>query len=528
MSLTQKNIPVLKPLRVARISEISESTASASVPDARRVSFHIGNPVQDIRLEAGILKLLAGDENPAEHPLWSTIVKAASSSVPYAPRGGYRSHNIPELTRLIHEHLLETEREGLEYNLGENGEPRELVFCSGGLFETLRVLLRVLNTSLEINGARIIPVNYDLSLISKDFNRLRFLTDPGKTENLFIHEKTPVFFILGRVLTEAERKNYRQIALDNPVMFIELNDAPNHLSMAREAGLRDHVIRFLSASVFRPELSFLPVVTVLGNAGYLQQLETIHFELKGTPSVSELCAMEAFLSGKVDPAYSGSDPCDEVKRRIIPAKGNAILKSATDIFSRVSGLSDKILNNSYLHLKQTASDPLASFSREELLDLYGSFTCHSEGIQELETSFLAAFLKSYPFYKQKECCVVSGSARTALGILGYHSGISDVIISDMSWNYEHAFPVCRPVPPLSDLRPDVDAILRKVDQCIYEDPLWKEKGAVVLNTPHNATGLVWKQKDLERLVRELANRHVRIIDDLSYYGIAPINYYKPE
>jgi len=530
MSLTQKNIPVLKPLRVARISEISESTASASVPDVRRVSFHIGNPVQDIRLEACILKLLAGDENPADHPLWPTIVKAASSSVPYAPRGGYRSHKIPELTRLIHEHLLETEREGLEYNLGENGEPRELIFSSGGLFETLRVLLRVLNTSLEINSARIIPVNYDLSLISKDFNRLRFLTDPGKPEQLFTHDKTPVFFIIGRILSETERKNFRQIALDNPVMFIELNNAPNHLSMAREAGLRDHVIRFLCASVFRSDLAFLPVVTVLGNATYLQQLETIHFELKGTPSVSELCAMEAFLSGKADPGFfdSGAHEVTGSGKQRPSVYSNPGLQSAETLFDRLSGLSDRLFNNSFLNKKQTVSDPHASLTREELLDLYGSFTQHTERIQDLETSFLAAFLKSYPFYKQKECCVVSGSARTALGILGYHSGISDVIISDMSWNYEHAFPICRPVPPLSDLRPDVDAIIRKVDQCLYENPLWNEKGAVVLNTPHNATGLVWTQDALEHLICELANRHVRIIDDLSYYGIAPVNGYKPE
>ncbi len=530
MSSTQENIPVLKPLQVARISEISESTASAQVPDVRRVSFHIGNPVQDIRLEAGILDLLAGEENPTAHPLWTTIAKAAACSVPYAPRGGYRSHKIPEITRLIHEHLLETEREGLEYNLGENGEPRELIFCTGGPFETLRVLLRVLNTSLEIDGSRIISLDFDLSRLSKDFDRLRFTDEYGLREDLFTQDKTPVFFVLGRILSETERKKMRQTALDNPVMFIEINDAPNHLSMAREAGLRDHVIRFLSPSVFRPELGFLPVVTVLGNAVYLQQLETVHFELKGTPSASELFAMEAYLSGKAESAniHSDSMAYSNAFVQTIPENGNPAFKTAADIFSRVSELSQKIINSSYAGMKQSVSDPLASFNREELLDLYKSFTNNSERIQDLETSFLASFIKSYPFYKQKECCVVSGSARTALGILGYHAGITDVIISDMSWNYEHTFPVCRPVPPLPDLRPDVDAIIKKVDKCLYEDPLWKEKGAVVVNTPHNATGLVWKQTDLEHLIRELTNRRVRIIDDLSYYGIAPVNFYKPE
>ena len=34
----------LKQIRVARVSEISEATAAAPVPDEERVNFHIGNP----------------------------------------------------------------------------------------------------------------------------------------------------------------------------------------------------------------------------------------------------------------------------------------------------------------------------------------------------------------------------------------------------------------------------------------------------------------------------------------------------
>lgn len=521
----QTHIPLLRPLRVARISEISELTSGAGVSDVRRVSFHIGNPVQDTRLEGKTLILLAGDENPGKHPVWPLILKAASSSIPYAPRGGYRSHNVPELVRLIHEHLLETEREGLDYNIGENGDPRELIFCSGGHFETLRVLLSVLNTSLEAEYARIIPVGADLSLIASDYKHLRFVSHPENPRSLFFGDTSPVFFVIGRHLSEAERKRYRQIALEYPAMFVEMNDAPNHLSLAREAGLRDHVIRFLTPEVFDSCLSFLPVITVLGNSTYLQQMETLHFELKGTPSASELCAMEEILTGRTELNTVPENALQRSQRNIPVSTGNSVLES---FWERTRHSTDRILKQSYLAERHTLKDPLASMNREELLDLYANLSRKPEKIQELELSFLAAFLRSYPFYKQNECCVVSGSARTALSILGQHSGIEDVIISDMSWNYEHAFHVCRPVPPLPDLRPDVPAILKAVDACLRRDPMWYEKGAVVVNTPHNATGLVWKGETLDYLIRELSLRQVRIIDDLSYYGIAPSDNFEPE
>ena len=39
----------LKPIRAARVSEISEATAAAPVPDEERVNFHIGNPLQEVQ-----------------------------------------------------------------------------------------------------------------------------------------------------------------------------------------------------------------------------------------------------------------------------------------------------------------------------------------------------------------------------------------------------------------------------------------------------------------------------------------------
>ena len=50
----------LKPIRAARVSEISETTASAPVPPEQRVNFHIGNPLQDARLSSAFLRIALG------------------------------------------------------------------------------------------------------------------------------------------------------------------------------------------------------------------------------------------------------------------------------------------------------------------------------------------------------------------------------------------------------------------------------------------------------------------------------------
>ncbi len=70
-------------------------------------------------------------------------------------------------------------------------------------------------------------------------------------------------------------------------MFIEANNAPNHLSLAREARLTQHVVRLLTPAIFAPRLRPLPVF-IAGNADILRVIENVHFNLKGTPSASEV------------------------------------------------------------------------------------------------------------------------------------------------------------------------------------------------------------------------------------------------
>jgi aspartate/methionine/tyrosine aminotransferase len=117
--------------------------------------------------------------------------------------------------------------------------------------------------------------------------------------------------------------------------------------------------------------------------------------------------------------------------------------------------------------------------------------------------------------------VVSGSARTALGLLGFHCGIREAIVPDLSWTYEHCFPQVTCVPLTSDFQLDVERIFAVVDERLRTEPAWRDRGAFVLNNPHNATGQVFAEDDVRRLVRGLLERGVFLIDDLSYENVAP-------
>ncbi len=99
----------LKPIRSARVSEISETTAAAPVANEDRVNFHIGNPLQDQRLSSAFLRIALGldvqrgdlrDADPgallealgwdkADKPKLDFLIRTIQRSSPYMPRGGY-------------------------------------------------------------------------------------------------------------------------------------------------------------------------------------------------------------------------------------------------------------------------------------------------------------------------------------------------------------------------------------------------------------------------------------------------------
>jgi hypothetical protein len=52
----------------------------------------------------------------------------------------------------------------------------------------------------------------------------------------------PTFLIIGELISEDMRRELRRFSLNHPLFFIEINNAPNHLSIAREAGLLNRVL----------------------------------------------------------------------------------------------------------------------------------------------------------------------------------------------------------------------------------------------------------------------------------------------
>ena len=67
MTPKKKNISdyfQLRPIKSAKVSEISEATAGSAVPAADRVNFHIGHPVQDKNLTRLYFKLATGLDAP--------------------------------------------------------------------------------------------------------------------------------------------------------------------------------------------------------------------------------------------------------------------------------------------------------------------------------------------------------------------------------------------------------------------------------------------------------------------------------
>jgi len=95
----------LKPIRAARVSEVSETTAAAPVPPEDRINFHIGNPLQDPRLSSAFLRTALGidirqdelsDAKPeaifeylgweaADKPKLDFLIRVIQKSAPYMP-----------------------------------------------------------------------------------------------------------------------------------------------------------------------------------------------------------------------------------------------------------------------------------------------------------------------------------------------------------------------------------------------------------------------------------------------------------
>jgi len=565
----------LRPIKAARVSEVSEATASSSASVEDRVNFHIGNPVQDKVLSSAFLRMILGlevdDRNLSEDNLekireelgWVEEDKSKlqffldliKKSAPYMPSGGFNKKSPNLLIKYFNEWLIKNQQEPLSYDLGETSGRREIILAPGGVFEAIRLLFHSLSNYLNSPHATIYLYGITLPEHLKTFFNLKINIAPFEEEEMILDlqenfnesPNVPAFLLFGKNTKEETRRKLRLLSLDYPLFFVEINNAPNHLSLAREAKMINRVVRILTPGIFSPLLNNLSTVFIAGNADYIRVIETVQFQLKGTPSASEVELLSFVLKEniftdnyskketaiEIEPAYENSHlPLDSVK--FVKGYVKDAEEKLTGIVDKRIRQVEKILerityNDNYLSRKIERITSLYSydlFSNNDSRELLNKFVenIHSqEWINELANSFLFSFMKHHPEYKISNSIAVSGSSRTALGLLGYHCGIKEVIIPDLSWTYEHCFPSVSVVPLTDDYELDVDAMIDLVKNKLIQDPNWKTYGAVVLNNPHNATGQEFNRESLTRLIKWLLERKIFVIDDLSYQNVEPVD-----
>jgi aspartate/methionine/tyrosine aminotransferase len=555
----------LRPIKAAKVSEISETTATAPVPDNERVNFHIGHPVQDQRLHKLYYQLLTGldycpdemggDEyertlNEAGWPEGSTpqlqlLYRAIVQSTPYTPRGGFSRNNPGKLIEYFKDWLTAKQQDPLTYDFGETSGRKECILANGGKWEILRIFFQTFSKYLIYRPANIFLAGLDLPdyllkipdlsfcFLAKEEEKILRTLDEGLKNSA----DKPSFLCLGKLTSEAMRRKLRQWSLTRPLFFIEMNNAPNHLSLGREAKMLNRVLRVINPTVF----SNIAISFVLGNTDFIKVLETIQFELKGTPAAAEV----ELLSFLLDTGHSTHSHDSEFELppsgkdiSNLPAVNNVLAKiqlfseglahvveNKFTVFDTYTKAVSRLFNTSSPKIRtqlwpsvQTA-DSFAGMHSSQVMELFYKNLTDIAWQQELTNSLLSAFLMHHPEYDSDRCCVVSGSARTAMSLLGFHCDIQEVIAPDLSWTYEHCFPQVEIVPLLEDLALDDEGIINTVSRKLETNAKWP--GAVVFNNPHNASGQIFKEEKISDLLHWLLKRGVRVIDDLSYQNVTP-------
>jgi aspartate/methionine/tyrosine aminotransferase len=592
----------LKPIRSARVSEISETTAAAPVAAEDRVNFHIGNPLQDQRLSSAFLRIALGldvqrgdlrDDAPdgllevlgwskADKPKLEFLIRTIQKSSPYMPRGGY-ARKTPNAVVKAFVAWLENQQDALTYDTGEQSARREIILASGGVPEALRVLLWALSSYLAIIPARILCYRYDVLPVLRDaalkaddnppllplddhpagavagamtpIPNLIFedLADDEQTareqieQSLIEQPETPTFLLLGEVMSEEARRWLRRLSTKRPLFFIEVNNAPNHLSLAREAKLVQRVIRLLTPAIFNPQWDALSTVFIAGNADILNAIENVHFNLKGTPSASEIEFLsyllehhrpdpkmdEPVIVPQVQPSFeglalgvTGESALPQIAERIEHYLDHALDNHSQVLERALASVEQKVAIMSQRVQAHWHDGVVDEFATVDARELFGQMIANLDQPawnQSLQRSFLGAFVRHQPQYRPEACVIASGSSRTALGIVGFHCGITDVVIADLSWSYEQCFPNVHAVPLTPTLELDADGLIAKIEELCAADPTWPQHGAVAVNNPHNATGRIFADDVVRKLIAYCLERGIYVIDDLAYQNVAPVD-----
>lgn len=548
----------IKPIKAAKVSEISEIVSSSLVPVEERVNFHIGNPVSSPLLINKYSEIIFnGEESFCDKKYVNLLKNAIEECVPYSKRGGFDKKNPNVLANTVYKWFKTGQQESLEYDLGTKTGKREIIFNSGGLSETLRVFLHSVSKYMCIQPVHIITRQFKIPGYLKNEYELKYCDLDSSVDDwlafLFKYLKSnknkPMFLFVGEILKESERRTLREYCIEFPIIIVEVNNAPNHLSVAREAGLIDKVIRFITFEAIESDFPNLSPLIVAGNHEFLSIMETVHFELKGTPATSELLLTEFLINEKENEGSHKKDlynqlDLDKEKPIHFEIKGIGGKSSINReyFFSNFSQLirqrtvntvkkySEKnVLKLNHFEKKLTQKmdewvqfdDPFVANNVADLINSFFSKVKEKSFRLDLEKAFISSFCGVHSRYKPSSCLAVSGSSRTALSLLGYHCGINEVIMPDLGWTYHHCFKKVTAVPLLNDLSLDKHAIVEMVSKRLEENLNWKEYGAVILNNPHNASGKVFETDSMRQLLKELLSKKIMVIDDLSYENIHP-------
>jgi len=543
----------------ATVSEISEAVAASNVPPEERVNLHIGNPIQHKELQSLFLKLtlqiplnfncdidnaanyikeynLSNEEVRDLELIKKLIIKCS----PYAPRGGFLKTNPNFAARYFYEWLTKNQVESLNYDLGEKSGVKEISIISGGIFEALRILFFALNEKLKYKPAKILFYDYRYPVDFFKFDHLYFEFSFNDEEDLekkiikyFENNTNALFVIFGSILKEETRRKLRVLSLRFPIFFVEVNDAPNHYSLARESKMMRRVLRFLTCGIFDSSLKNYSVVFAAGNAEYIKAIENFHFQLKGTPSVAEMEGLQYLIENNLivkDKRIEVRECFDEYFsfEKFNNARLFKIIerwKSFSEKrFKRIESLVDfSLQSSSLLKRKLVGSNALREKNSFELLTEITNRIDDVNFCDDLIENFLTSYCEYNENLDISRSCVVSGSSRTALSLLGFHCDIKEAIAPDLSWTYEHCFPKVFSSALTDDFELNVPELKKIIDERVdaKQNSPDDYQIALVLNNPHNATGMIFNEKDVEELIKYALRKKIYVIDDLSYSNVAP-------
>ncbi|MEA1987024.1 MAG: aminotransferase class I/II-fold pyridoxal phosphate-dependent enzyme, partial [Candidatus Marinimicrobia bacterium] len=460
-------------IEVAKIADIANRVSLCNISEEKKVNFHIGNPLDNSVLNGKHIDLiLNGNSTEINIETKDFIRNSILTSVKYAPRGGYSSTNIQTFQKLIQKNIYEKDDKKYKYNLGEKND-RELIFASGGQYENLRTLLFGLNKYLKHERAHIIYygkifnnniLNYDnlnFTIINKNENKII-----SHLRKIILKKNEPNFIILEKTMSKNILKSLKDLSDEFPIFFIEINDSLGSNSLVSFPELRQNLIRFLLPNIFNSKYKNIAISIVVGNSSYINLLENIHFQLKGTPANTEMKLLEFLMTNN----KKGETSFDKNSEKNI----------INDFFKNID---------------------------------------NSNWLEQLKYKFLKSFINHNPELDINNCIIVSGASRTALSLLGNLEQFKTIFTSDLSWTLEHVFEEVIFIPTNDDFTIDIDEIKNYIEKQLKI----KKQIAVAFNNPHNATGKIIPESKIKTLISWLLQNSIFIIDDLAYKNLAPKN-----